>query len=393
MRQREMLLLFAPQTAVLYGLFTALTSWAALHIVANHAHHPLLIGAAYFVVLLVCGGALLFLPLLTAVRRALSSKLLLVIGVCLLGAADLVRYPVQSHKAHFSTAAPALIEPARQLAHARDPYLVTLDEGAPISPGPGWILLLAPLTLLGGVMLLTPLSIGLCSYLISLRSTAGAGVFVCLVLVQPLMLSSTFIGHDLFAIPIVFAILCLLADRFSERDGTIAILALVAGAFATSRVPMVLLLLILGLGLIRRRRRSGVLFVAISLPLACLFHAVFFLWARHDGVFYQPMHLFHRAGAAGHGMDALGLLGALAVGAWILLRMGDSSRDWILAGGMFLEAAFAPVGVGELLRSHGDLAAWEGANYVSFGASLFLVALALMARDTSPKGRGVPAQT
>ena len=364
---------------LLLTLFAALTSWAALYVFSIHSRHFFLLGAAYFVGLLSAGGGLLFLPLPPVWRRVLSSSFFWAAMVCLLAAADLARYHVHDHGPRAGTAAPALTEPARELLHGRDPYLARLSDGAPISPGPGWILLLAPLTLAGGVSLVTPLALLACAGLIGSTSPAGAGVFLLLAMAQPAFVAASFGATDLFAIPIFFAVLCLLTERFSAGDAAMVLLAVPAAAFATSRVPMVGLVLVLGVGLYRRRRRAGILFTATALLLSGLCHALFYLWARHDGIAYQPMHLFGRAAHAGHGAAYAGALSALLVSVWAWLRMRGRARDWILTGGLLLTAAFVPEGAAELALN-GDWTRWEGSSYVSFGASLLVVALVLSGR-------------
>lgn len=376
-----------PATArnmILYALFTALASAATLFVLAIHVRHFFWIDGFYLILLLGLGWVPLFVYCPKVVRLFLSSKSFWIIGVCLLAVIDLNRYSAHTHVhvVHPSTAASALIEPAQELAHAHDPYLVHLDQGAPVSPGPGWILLLAPLTLAGGVALITPLCTCICCYVMSLYSRTGAGIFFCLLVVQPVLLSATMAGHDLFAIPVAFAALCLLAERLVDRSRHLIILAGVGGLLATSRLPMIVLLLIVGLGLYRLKPRSGSLFLSVSLSVACFLHIVFYLWTRHDGVPYQPLHLLHRAAVhSGYGMELLGIVSAMAVAAWILARMRGQAQDWIFAGGLFLIAAFVPIGFGELLTSHGNLAEWEGSNYVSFALSLMAATLALDAAE------------
>jgi len=334
-----------------YLLFSTLTGWSAMYVLANHGRHFVVMGIAYGLILLLAGGFLLFIHTPVFLQRVLSSRVLWLTAVLLLAVVDLIRFPEQLHALHPSTASFALTETARQLAHARDPYLVHLDRDAPISPGPGWILLVAPLSLAGVVTLLTPICIAFFYYLLELRSRLGAGIFVCLVFAQ--------------------------LDHFSERNGAVALLGLLAGFYATSRIPIVILVLILGLGLYRRRARAGAIFLAISLSTASFLHGVFYLWTRHDGVFYQPLHLFRRAGRSGHATEIVAVIGASIVALGIMTLMKGQPRDWIFAGGLFLVAAFVPQGVGELIRGHGDYKMWEGSLYVSFGLSLLAATLAL----------------
>lgn len=313
-------------------------------------------------------------------QKILSSRLLWIVVISCLAVLVFFHYSKKIHDPHYSsTAAPALIEPARQLEHGRDPYLVHLDQGAPVSPGPGWIILLAPLTLVGGVSFLTPLCLAISIFLVANRNPTGAGVALLLILLQPLFISVSFLGHDIFAIPLFFAILCMLAERLAANDIAIACLAVLAGAFGNSRLPMVMLLFVLGIGLHRLRPRAGSIFLAVSLSITLLLHAVFYLWARKDGVFYQPLHLFRRAAKDGYGFEVAAIVAGLAAILWIMFRMRSTSQDWILAGGLLLAALFVPIGFGELVRVGYILPLWEGSSYISFGLSLFALRLGLTA--------------
>ncbi|MGI4755399.1 MAG: hypothetical protein ACRYGF_00950, partial [Janthinobacterium lividum] len=293
---------------------------------------------------------------------------------------EIVRYPVQSRKPHFASAAPALIEPAKALLHGRDPYSVQLDENTPVSPGPGWILLLAPLTLSGGVMLVTPLAAVSCAMLLRKSSPVESVLFLPLLLMQPDLLSQTSQGHDLFAVPLCFAIICLLLDRFWTHGIGLLAIAVFAGLLATSRIPMVVLPLIAGLGLSKRSRSAGITFTLVSTGIATLLPGIFYIWASHDHVYYQPLHLFFRAAGSGFGFVATGAFLASSAAIWIYITMRDKLADWVLGGAVILIAAFGPIGLGEIRK--GEM---EGCNYVSFAASL-LIAYICLRSDTA----GVP---
>lgn len=75
----------------------------------------------------------------------------------LLAFANVLLYP-GTRTLHARSSAPdALIEPARRMAAGGHPYAGVLFDGAPISPGPGWIAIHAPLTAVGLVWLVVPL--------------------------------------------------------------------------------------------------------------------------------------------------------------------------------------------------------------------------------------------
>lgn len=365
-----------PRNLALYGVYVAVTCWSSMYVFANHTSHFLVPAAALLLLLLWPVGILVFGGGPHWVHRLLESKAVWMGLLCLLAAVNLLRYPAKAHGPDPNTAAPALIDTAAALVHGHDPYSVHLAGDAPVSPGPGWILLLAPLTLTGLVTLVMPLAAGVCAYLIGQQWARGAGLFVLLVFLQPDLIAMSFVAHDIFAIGIVFAILCILAERWSNDNRLLVVLGILAAAFATSRIPMIALVVILGIGLLRVRKQAGELFLAVSLLLTLLLHGVFFAWAASAHDYYQPLHIFSRAsGGSGHSLELVGLAAALAVFAWVLTGMGPRCADWMAAAGLFLTAAFVPIGLGELLSGHLQFSMWEGSNYVSMGASLLAAAV------------------
>ncbi len=361
---------------MLYGIYSAVTCWSSMYVFANHIPHFILPAVAGLLLLLCAVGFLVFGSGLHWIRRVLESKAVWIGCLCILAAIATYRYPAKARAPKPSTAAPALIDTAAALVHGHDPYSVHLAGNAPVSPGPGWILMLAPLTLTGLVTLVMPLAAGVCAYLISKQWALGAGLFILLLFLQPDLVSQVFVAHDIFTIGIVFAILCMLAERWSSDNRLLVVLGIFGAAFGTSRIPMIALLVILGIGLLRIRKQAGAIFLGVSLSLTLLLHGIFFAWTvvAHD--YYQPLHIFARASSgSGHGLELAGLAAAFVVFLWVLTRMGPRCADWMTAGGLFITAAFVPIGIGELISGHMQFSIWEGSNYVSMGASLLAAAV------------------
>jgi hypothetical protein len=377
-----------PKVVALYLLFALLTSIGSLYVLSRHASHPFWLAAMLLAILLGPLATATFVYCPGWLQALLSSRGFWLVCVVAITAIDITRYHHHLHafEANPSTAAPALVQPAIQLIHGHDPYQVRLEGGVPISPGPGWIILLAPVTSLGGVAALLGLVVGLCTYLVRQEAPASAGLIILFVLMQPLLLSQSMVAHDIFVIPIFFSVLCLLAERWIDSSTKLVALAAVAAAFATSRLPMIILVLILSIGLYRLRAKAGALFFAVSVPLTLLLHGTFYLWARKDHVFYQPLHLLSRgARATNPTLQLIGISAVLLVALSMLLRMGACAKDWIAYAGLFLAAAFVPVGLGQLRFLNGHYELWEGSNYVSFGASLLAIAVALNYRSKQLK--------
>ncbi len=372
---RANLLLFA---AVLASLTVGTVS-----IGEAHTGHGLLCGAVY---LLIVGSALallLFRPVSRWLVRLLATPAVWAVLLLGLAAADQAHFRSSELQDNPLTSSLALEEPARALLHGREPYSVHLFHNAPISPGPGWIVLLSPLTVWHGTGLLGMLALLFAARRIAHRASLASGVFCVLLLCGPLFESQAANGQDLYVIAMACVVVCLLLERFADRPVMVATIAVFAGIVATARLPFVAILLIPGLGLFRRHRKSGAGYLLTMPLIALLLDGGFALWAWHDGDRFQPMHIFRRGtAAAGHGAQlAVALLLSAAL-FWVVRRMRGSAEDWMLGTWFALTALFLPEAVKEFAQMHHDLR-WEGSTYATFPLPLLAAVLALRSRILS----------
>ena len=361
----------------IYFLYCALTFFSAPYVFAQRGPHYKTTGLLFAVFLTVFVGGLLFSPRPRWIRRCLSSPLFWMLCLVLLAGFDELRY-VQRILPHPETcsASPALMEPATRLLHFKDPYDVRLPDGAPISPGPDWIMLLAPITLPRAAGILTALSAFVLAALLSRKNPEAAGIFGLLVVLQPVLIISSAWGTDLFSIPIVYGILCLLADRWSGNHRLMMLLGVLTGIFAQSRLPMVVLAFILCIGVWRCNREDAKHLTVPAILVLVLSYTFFFLWTQHDHVFFQPLHLLSRERRSGVLPSVVGPIFGMAILLWVFFKMKGKSEQWLLAGGLLLVGTFAPTGFGELTGTIHQLKLWEGANYVAFGVSALAAYLA-----------------
>ena len=132
----------------------------------------------------------------------LDCDLLWLLLIVVLGLLNILLYPGTRLVPNPSSAPSALIEPAVALFHDRlNPYSIRIFDGAPISPGPGWILLNSPLLLSGLITILTPVYLIFSGFMVSkLCKPTHAFIYVLLVLAPLNFLQMSIIGHDLPAI-------------------------------------------------------------------------------------------------------------------------------------------------------------------------------------------------
>lgn len=359
-----------------YLLLATATSASAF---SKHTAYPWLMTMAYASVLLFVG-----VWLWRTGRRAgrntgwpLTAALVLVAALAIANAS---LYPSTRVGTARSSAPDALIDSGSRLLAGEYPYARPLFDGALISPGPGWVVLQAPLTRTGLIWLMLPIHLALACYMLSRRTGAGAFAFCVLVLAMPAFLQMSFVGHDLFAVGCAMVVVTLAVHEQMSTSGRALLLwAFLASVVASARVPFAVFVGALSLLALARDRRAGALFAIVSIGSLLALHVFFYAWGHSLGRFYHPLHVLNRADAgAGPAALAIGLMLSVTVGVWAWRRGTDTAADWLCFVWVTAGVPFAAVGVGELVRvNHLDWAAWEGKVYAGFALPLLIAALVL----------------
>lgn len=366
--------------------YVSLATLTTLPALAKHGPRPAPAAIVYVCLLLGAGVWLMQADIGALDRRAdgyAVSRWLWLWPCIALAMANAVLYPGTRIVPAPSSAPDALIEPARRLLGGVYPYASPLWSGAPISPGPGWIVVHAPLTLSGLIWLVVPLHLGLAGYMVSrLAGPFSAAAFCTALLALPPFLQMSLVGHDLFAVSCACVVVTLgvyewtLDSARSHRSRWWLAWGIATGVVATARVPLVMLVPLLAVLVARSDARGAVKFAAVAGGVAAAWHLPFFLWGRALGVAYQPLHVFGRAGRAGLPAILMGLLLA-AIATVLLWRRGaHHAGDWLLLLWTTVGIPFAAVGLGELSNlDQIKWSDWEGKIYASFGLPVLLAAL------------------
>jgi hypothetical protein len=366
----------APPPLLLLASFAGLAWLSALPFFARH---PMGEPAGPLVYLLLLSFLLYAAAVAPRLERLAGSRLLAAAGVALLALGNLLLFPGTRLVARPSSAPDALAQPVARLLAGLEPYGERLFDGAPISPGPGWILLHGPFTALGLGPLILPAWLALAAWLLARAGGRPAG-FVALTMAPLAFLQMSVVGHDIFAISLAFLVVLLAARQAPARGPAFLALAILAGTVATARLPLIILLPVLGLGLAAERGRAfGWRFAAIAIATCLVWHAAAFLWCWEAGDFYQPLHVFARAdNGAGRWFSLAGALCGLAAAAWIWRRRDGGTRHTLLGLWLLQTALFLPIGLGELVNLQPfGWADWEGKNYLAYPLPLLAAALLL----------------
>jgi hypothetical protein len=277
-------------------------------------------------------------------------------GLCLFNAAFFAWNNSLKAVGSDSTGDDAIIEAFAAFAAGLPMYSAQLYDGSPISPGPLWVLLNGWLAPLGAHFLMTPL------YLVAvwtLIDPARRGAFTALMLLNPLVWTTSGTGHDHVAIGLAF-VACLIWARRASSAWSMLGLSLAGAVLGTSRVVYAGVPLLLALCATSSTPRARWTSAGLGTLLTLATHAIFSAQAAP----YQPAHLFQRGlNNTGIPLMLLGGAGALFVLAlaWRQTSSHLASPHWF-AGTLLVP--HAAVALGELLSVHGDVPRWEGANYL-----------------------------
>ena len=346
-----------------------------------HWHRGFLGATIYTLVLIPFIAWLFYVPHRPWLIRLLSSALVWSTVLLLIAVMDQRHFLHNQLLPDPGSTAKGLELPARALLlHGHELYSVDAI-GTPVSPGPGWILLWSPITVPGWTGVLEAIALAAAAWLIYRRHRLAAGVFCLLLLLLPLFQRIMSGGQDLYAVSLAFTALALAMDNSSDSDGQTLLLALLAGAIATARVPMLLPVTVLGFGLFRKNRRAGLIFLSVMIVTALAWHLSFAAIAIHAGHRYQPMHVLDRAALSGTWNRVAAVLLGLACFAWCYKRLTGDVRMWMLATFLMMMALFTPTGIGEGI--HDRTWAWEGAGYICFPVPLLTAAIVLSIRKPS----------
>lgn len=371
--------------AVAYVLCAAIS---AVPLLAKLRANPYPAALAYLVGLLLLVAAMRPATRILA-ERPRAAVALVVVAVFGLAAVCAALYPRSRAGSAPSTAPDAMVEPVRELAAGHFAYDVSLRGGAPASPGVGWVVLNAPVTLSCGAWVLSAVWLAAAAGALGRRRPAVAAAFAVLLIATAHFLRLSIVGHDLFAATCAMVAVTAVAHPLRGAGWRTWWAAVGAGVVATARVPFVVFPVLLAGLLARRDRRAGIVFGAVSTITAVGLHGAMIAWAAAVGGWYQPLHVFDRATRAGPGPLLAGIVFWVVVAAITVRVAGGELSGWLLVLWVNFAVLFASEGIVELASSGWALRGWEGANYVAFPLPMLAASLAIGA---APRPEGAPTR-
>jgi hypothetical protein len=280
-----------------------------------------------------------------------------------------------------SDADDAMIVAGRAMMHLENPYAHRTYFGNPFSPGPGWVALIAPFSVLGLYPFVFPLALVLTILVLRSASLSWTEInqftfalFGCL-----LCWEAAAIGSDLptWGLAVLGSLVLLNRPRLSPAAATT--LAVGIGCLATARIPFLYLPALAGAGLAAANPRRAALVAVLGTAIALLLHWMFF---RLNPESYTPLHLLNLANLILSGpWRYAAILCTVMVVALLASRVLRWSPITLAAWG--LGAPMALLAAANL-RQVDRLAQWNAVEYLLPALPLILFALLAPGPGTRP---------
>lgn len=350
-----------------------------LQLVVKHTPEALRpwVGAVELLALLVYALGLVALVRRPNVQRALEGRGVLAALTAIVIAAIAIGYPwADGLSAHGggSDADDAMKQVALSILGGGNGYDASTYLGNPISPGSGWALLWAPLTVVGAYPMINVVALLLCAGALGREGGRGAlagSLMMMLCMSSPGFWRAIVTGNDLPAIGACTVAVALWLLR-TERTAVLWTLAITLGLIATSRVVFAYLPCLVAFAIYRRSPRRALLVALVGSAVCAAVHLTQMQLVAGD---YPPLHLLDKGTRAARTTGPLGLWLPSAGAALLMLRRWELSPPaWHLWLGLFVP--LLTVALGELAAMEWAVAMWGGTDYLLVAVPPFAAWLA-----------------
>ncbi len=332
--------------------------------------HAALITGAYACAVLLLLAIVLVHPAGAPIRAIVRNPWFAAVALLTVAAVAMWAYPKADGLKYLmqgSDQDDCVIMGVHRLAHFRNPYAVRTYLRNPCSTGPGVLLPYIPFVLARIYPLAAPVLIGLLTVAIGRfrRDWMLAGGFLVVLFSCALIPELLVVGSDLVSVGCALALATLMLEHARERDSSAWLLAaaVTAGLVASSRINM-LVLVPLYIGFVFLHWRKQTVLFAVTILIVALLPAVSIYISDPAG--FTPFHLLHKSrdllpGVVYYVATASSLVSLVAAG-WMIARLPGTLSPALLIA---IAPSLFAVSLGDLFfLRRGDIAAWEGANYL-----------------------------
>ena len=293
-------------------------------------------------------------------RKLLNSRYLLLVLGGAATAAGYILYARFDGLGWGSTSDDAFMLPIQSFFSGNNLYVVKLFDGAPISPGPGWLILNALFGFSALHPFLTFLYVVSSTYLFSLcNRDFNLPLLFCMT--STIFWSLVGSGSDLVAVGFSLVLCIFLVENYLKNNISVVWLALLIGSISTARIIFTPLPVLIGLLFLKRDMGLSIRFMFASFSINIAWHFAFYMLSD----WYQPFHLFDRGiGRVGYDLILIGSIGVVVLAGIVIQSCENNFVSRLRWFSFILTLVLGLVAFGELRSVHFDAASWEGASYL-----------------------------
>ena len=291
------------------------------------------------------------------------------LGFCvLISIANFYIYPLANARSQTansgSTGDDAMIIAANTLKTSAKLYDVTINQLAPISPGPGWILLNSGFVLGNIYFLLTPFYIFLLGFFIKkYNQISTANLFLIFFSISAVFWELLFNGHDIVAFSIALFLILLIVFQVLRQKYTpekAILIGIILGLVSTSRIIFIFYPFFIFLLLYEVQKKNSYLLLISSVGINLILNVYFFI--VND--YFQPLHIFFKAKRI-LGIELILILTLfIAIFLYYFIKQKKYFQDWFFKAFILFSLLFIPIVYSDLIRINFEFSKWEGANYI-----------------------------
>ena len=263
-----------------------------------------------------------------------------------------------------STGDDAMIIAANTLKTSAKLYDVTINQLAPISPGPGWILLNSGFVLGNIYFLLTPFYIFLLGFFIKkYNQISTANLFLIFFSISAVFWELLFNGHDIVAFSIALFLILLIVFQVLRQKYTpekAILIGIILGLVSTSRIIFIFYPFFIFLLLYEVQKKNSYLLLISSVGINLILNVYFF--TVND--YFQPLHVFFKAKRILGTELILILTLFIAIFLYYFIKQKKYFQDWFFKAFILFSLLFIPIVYSDLIRINFEFTKWEGANYI-----------------------------
>jgi hypothetical protein len=247
-----------------------------------------------------------------------------------------------------------------------------------LSPGPGWIIISLPFTVLNAYFVFSPFVVIGMALLIKWHSKhwATANLFIIFLLSTIIFWDLLVEGSDLIALGCFFSATLLVLYYAKLTRLNILAFSIVIGMLATSRIAFSYIPVLYAVLLYTRDRKAAFIVALFGTLTMFSLHYYYYLWSIIDGhEYYKPLHLIAKGSQFMPGnFKVVALIACSAAGVAIIYMLKNSLQRWLMCFwlGLYMPMLFVSLGA-LIFKRNMDVTLWEGANYLTIPLPAFLV--------------------